>query len=91
MLFFSEFDTRRVHLAGITTSPTGPWTTQAARNLLMTYQRKVRFVIRDGAGQFTRSFDGVFAAEGADVIRIPPRTPVANAFTTFPRSHERKT
>jgi putative transposase len=54
--------------------------TQAARNLMMNYQRKVQFVIRDGAGQFTRAFDDVFAAEGADVIQIPPRTPVANAF-----------
>ncbi len=80
VLFFIELDTRRVHLAGITTNPTGPWTTQAARNLLMAFQRKIRFVIRDGAGQFTRAFDDVFAAEGADVIRIPPRTPVANAF-----------
>ena len=80
VFFFIELDTRRVHLAGITPNPTGPWTTQAARNLLMSYQRKVRFVIRDGAGQFTRAFDDVFAGEGADVIRIPPRTPVANAF-----------
>ena len=80
ILFFIELDTRRVHLAGITSNPTGPWTTQAARNLLMNYQRKVRFVIRDGAGQFTRAFDDVFAGEGADVIRIPPRTPVANAY-----------
>ena len=80
VLFFIELDTRRVHLAGITTNPTGPWTTQAARNFLMEYRRKVRFVIRDGAGQFTRAFDDVFAAEHADIIRIPPRTPVANAF-----------
>ncbi len=80
VLFFIELDTRRVHLAGITPNPTGPWTTQAARNLTMTLQRPVRFVIRDGAGQFTASFDQVFAAEGAEVIRIPVRAPVANAY-----------
>jgi Transposase./Integrase core domain. len=80
VFFFIELHTRRVHLAGITANPTGPWTTQAARNLLMHHTRRIRFVIRDGAGQFTRGFDDVFAAEGADVIRIPPRTPVANAY-----------
>jgi transposase InsO family protein len=80
VLFFIELDTRRVHLAGSTRNPTGPWTTQAARNFLMNSPRKIRFVIRDGAGQFTRGFDDVFAAAGATVIRIPPRAPTANAY-----------
>lgn len=80
VLFFIEIDTRRVHLAGITTNPTGPWTTQAARNLLMGWDKALRFVIRDGAGQYTRTFDDVFAAIGADVITTPPGAPQANAF-----------
>ncbi len=32
VLFFIEADTQRVHLAGITTNPTRPWTAQAAPN-----------------------------------------------------------
>ncbi len=80
VLFFIELDCRRVHLAGITTNPTGPWTTQAARNLMMGYDRTMRFLIRDGAGQFAGGFDEVFRGDGATIIRTPPYTPVANAY-----------
>ncbi len=80
VLFFIEIDTRQVHLAGITSNPTGPWTTQAARNVTMTYQRAIRFLIRDGAGQYSRAFDNVFAAIGAEAIKTPPGAPQANAF-----------
>jgi putative transposase len=41
---------------------------------------QVRFLIRDGAGQFVAAFDEVFRSDGATVIRTPPRTPVANAY-----------
>jgi putative transposase len=80
VLFFIELETRRVHLAGITMNPTGAWTTQAARNLMMRYQRTIRFLIRDGASQFIAAFDEVFRSDGATIIRTPPYTPVANAF-----------
>jgi hypothetical protein len=33
VLIFIEHGTRRVHLGGITTNPTGPWVTQRAREL----------------------------------------------------------
>jgi putative transposase len=50
VLFFIELDTRRVHFAGLTTNPTGAWTTQAARNFRMGSERTIRFLMRDGAG-----------------------------------------
>jgi hypothetical protein len=39
----------------------------------------VKFVIRDRAGQFTSSFDAVFAAEGIRILASPPQAPRANA------------
>jgi transposase InsO family protein len=80
VLFFIELDRRRVHLAGITTNPTGAWTTQAARNLMMRYDRTIWFLIRDRAGQFVAAFDEVFRSDATTIIRTPPRTPVANAY-----------
>ena len=80
VLFFIELDRRRVHLAGITKNPTGAWTTQAARNLMMRYDRTIRFLIHDRAGQFIASFDEIFRSTGTTIIRTPVRTPVANAY-----------
>ena len=79
VLFFIELASRRVHLAGITTNPTGDWTTQAARNFLMGVGDEFRFVIHDGAGQYTRAFDDVFEATGATAITTPPWAPMAYA------------
>ena len=81
VLFVIEIATRRVHLAGITANPTGSWTTQAARNLTMKLgdRHPFRFLIRDGAGQFTRSFDAALAGSGITAIRTP-RSPQANAY-----------
>jgi putative transposase len=81
-LIVIEHGTRRVHLAGITASPDGAWTTQAARNLLMDLGQRVtslKFVIRDRAGQFASSFDTVFTAEGIRIVASPPQAPRANA------------
>jgi putative transposase len=82
VLFVIEHATRRVHLVGITANPTGPWTTQSIRNFCMRLgdSHRFRFMIRDGAGQFTRSFDNVLAGSAITTIRIPPRSPQANAY-----------
>jgi putative transposase len=40
----------------------------------------LRFLIRDRAGQFTASFDSVLAGAGTGAVKIPPRSPCANAY-----------
>jgi putative transposase len=39
-----------------------------------------RFLVRDRAGQFTESFDAVLASAGIAAVKIPPRSPRANAY-----------
>ena len=82
MLFFIELDTRRVHLAGVTATPNALWVTQQARNLLLVLgerRRQLRFVLRDRNAKFTRSFNDVFCAEGAELLVTPAQAPNANA------------
>jgi hypothetical protein len=74
VLFFIQLHNRRVHLAGVTTNPTGAWVAQQARNLLATLEddgTAVRFLIRDRDSKFTRAFDDLWRAVGAQVIRTP--------------------
>jgi hypothetical protein len=78
VLFFIELNTRRVHLGGCTTNPSGAWVTQQARQLawvLAGRSTPVRFLIRDRDSKFTRDFGIVFRSEGIEIVRTPVAHP----------------
>ena len=82
VLFVIELERRVVHVLGVTTNPNGPWVTQVARNFaagLDDTGQRFRFLIRDRDTKFTASSDAVFASIGVETIRIPVRSPRANA------------
>jgi putative transposase len=82
VLFFIEFGTRRVHLAGCTPNPAGVWTAKQARRLAWLFPerpRPIRFLIHDRDSKFSKAFDDV-CSEGVEIIRTPFRAPNANAF-----------
>jgi putative transposase len=83
VLFVMEVQTRAVHIPGVTAHPTWAWTARRARGLLMDPGERAgrfRFLVRDRDSKRTAAFDEVFAGNGARVIRIPVRSPRANAF-----------
>jgi hypothetical protein len=72
ILVFIEHGTRRMHLGGVTASPTGEWTVQQARNLTLGLDEQsadIRFLIRDRGSNFTASFDAGFQAAGTRILR----------------------
>ena len=82
VLIFIEHGTRRIHLGGVTSHPTGEWTVQQARNLALTLDQQfdaIRFLIHDRGSNFTASFDAVFEATGARILRSAVQAPRMNA------------
>jgi putative transposase len=89
VLFLIELGSRRVHLAGCTSNPTGAWVTQQARNLSFTnLLERTRFLVHDRDSKFSAAFDEVFRSEGVKVMRTPVRAPQANAYAERWLVHE---
>ena len=77
-----EHATRRIRILGVTLHPTGEWTAQQARNLVMDLgeqAHRVKFMIRDRGSNFTTAFDAVLAGAGIRTVLCNVRTPRMNA------------
>jgi putative transposase len=77
-----EHATRRIRILGVTQHPTGAWTAQQARNLIMDLgeqAHRVKFVIRDRGSNFTATFDAVLAGAEIRTVLCNVRTPRMNA------------
>jgi putative transposase len=77
-----EHATRRIRILGVTLDPTGAWTSQQARNLIMDLgeqAHRVKFMIRDRGSNYTAAFDAVLADAGIRTVLCNVRTPRMNA------------
>jgi transposase len=79
-----EHATRRIRILGVTLHPTGEWTAQQARNLIMDLgdqAHRAKFMIRDRGSNFTATFDAVLADAGIRTVLCNVQTPRVNAIT----------
>ena len=77
-----EHATRRIRIIGVTPHPTGEWTAQQARNLIMDLgeqTHRAKFMIRDRGSNFTATFDAVLADAGIRTVLCNVQTPRMNA------------
>jgi len=77
-----EHATRRIRILGVTLHPTGAWTAQQARNLIMDLgeqAHQIKFMIRDRGSNFTAAFDAVLADADIRTVLCSIQAPRMNA------------
>src|SRR5258708_2754282 len=81
--FVIELSTRRVEIAGITTSPDGAWMCQVARNLVDDEDGFLcgkRYLLMDRDGKSSDEFCATLRHAGVKPLRLPPRSPNLNCY-----------
>jgi len=82
LLFVMRLASRRVHFAGCTANPDGPWIKQVARELTNCddgFLNESRSLLLDRDTKFTAEFQSILKQSGAEPVLLPPRSPNLNA------------
>jgi hypothetical protein len=94
VFFVIELATRRVKLAGIHHTPTGPWMVQQARNLTDSedgFLNGKRILIHDRDPLFTEKFRSTLGSVGVRCLRMPKWSPNLNPYSeSWVRSAKRE-
>jgi transposase InsO family protein len=83
VLFFIQFKTRKVIIAGITTHPNDNWMAQVARKLTgwAGALENAKYLIHDRDTKYSTKFDAIMRTSGIKPLKLPARSPSLNAFS----------
>ena len=85
VFFVIELATRRIEIAGITPSPNEAWMMQIGRNLtdpVDGFLADKEFIILDRDSKYSAAFRDLLKGSGAEIVRLPPRSPDLNAYAS---------
>jgi putative transposase len=85
LLFVMELSTRRVHLAGCTTSPDEKWMKQVREKpdrLPGWVPQRNRYVLMYRDAKFCAAFRAILKAAGVKTVRLPPRRPTSTRISS---------
>lgn len=83
VLFVIDLSTRRVEIAGISSSPHGAWVERILRRQLDGFDgflTKHKYLIHDRDPLFTKSMIEMLASVGIKSVKLPPKSPNLNAY-----------
>ena len=83
VLFFIEFLSRRVDIAGVTPNPDERFMLQIARNVTDPFDgflRSKKYLSLDRDPKFTTLFQDFLSDAGTKIIRLPIRSPILSAY-----------
>ena len=82
VLTFMRVASRKVCIAGTTTSPDSRWMEQMARNMTLAdigFLCGCRYLLHDRDTKFCGAFDAILGSVGIKAMLLPPRSPNLNA------------